>query len=159
PVLGVGFSRKDVHEAEALLAARGEVVVGDPLDPSPLVKDGLNVLGFGDDAIQHWLPPCRRKVKLAAVWRSPFVRAAAAAKVSGLVETVAQSISAYNFIRLFRRRLGNMTALPSWPRVNQAFYDLVGTVNPKPTLLLTREASEPYSRGAMEQCLERHPAS
>jgi hypothetical protein len=40
PVLGVGLSRKDMHEPEALLTARGEVIVGDPLDPSPFVNDG-----------------------------------------------------------------------------------------------------------------------
>jgi hypothetical protein len=52
-VFGVGLSRKDVHEAEALLTARVQVVVDNPLDPSPLVDDRLNILGLGDYAIQH----------------------------------------------------------------------------------------------------------
>src|SRR4030095_3551812 len=54
PVLGVGLSRKDVHEPKALLAARGEVVVGNPLDTTPLVGHGLNVLCLGAYALQHW---------------------------------------------------------------------------------------------------------
>ena len=53
PVLGIGLARQDVHEPEALLAARGQLVVGDPLDPSPLVSDRLDVLGLGDDALKH----------------------------------------------------------------------------------------------------------
>src|SRR5262252_1773360 len=62
PVLRVGLSRKDVHEPKALLAARGQVVVGNPLDTTPLVDHGLNVLGLGDYALQHWFSPCGSKV-------------------------------------------------------------------------------------------------
>src|SRR5262249_22282488 len=74
PVLGVGLSRKDVHEPKALLAAGGEIVVGDPLDPTPLVDDGLNVSGLRDYALQHCLPPCGLESELAVVWRPPSGR-------------------------------------------------------------------------------------
>src|SRR5215471_6983086 len=74
PVLGVGLSGKNVHEAEALLAARGEVVVGDPLDTTPLVDHGLNVLGLDDYALQHWVPPCGLESELAVVWPPPSGR-------------------------------------------------------------------------------------
>src|SRR5262245_16996615 len=74
PVLGVGLSRKDVHEPKALLAARGQVVVGNPLDTTPLVDHGLNVLGLNDYALQHRVPPCGLQSELAVVWRPPSGR-------------------------------------------------------------------------------------
>src|SRR5262245_21401554 len=75
PVLGVDLSRKDVHEPKALLAARGQVVVGDPLDPTPLVDHGLNVLGRRDDALQHCFASLWADVKNSRfVWCPPSSR-------------------------------------------------------------------------------------
>src|SRR5262249_4667573 len=52
PVLGVPLPRQDVHQPEALAAARRDVAVGDPLDRAPLVDDGLDVLRLDDRAAQ-----------------------------------------------------------------------------------------------------------
>src|SRR5262249_45552487 len=49
-------SRQDVHEPEALLAPRRQVVVGDPFDRSPVVDHGLDILCLDHDAVQHWVP-------------------------------------------------------------------------------------------------------
>ena len=51
------------------------------------------------------------------------------ASILTLGELIRCSYSDYPNVR---RWLGNMKALPSWPRVNQAFYDLVGTVKNAP---------------------------
>src|SRR5215831_8361079 len=59
PVLGVGCPREDVHQAEALPAARRQIAVGDPLDRAPLVDDGLDVFRLDDRAVQHGVSPFR----------------------------------------------------------------------------------------------------
>lgn len=51
------------------------------------------------------------------------------ASILTLGELIRCNYSAYPNIQ---RWLGNMKALPSWPKVNQAFYDLVGTVRNVP---------------------------
>ena len=51
------------------------------------------------------------------------------ASILTLGELIRCNYSAYPNIQ---RWLGNMKALPSWPKVNQAFYDLVGTVKNAP---------------------------
>lgn len=51
------------------------------------------------------------------------------ASILTLGEIIRCNYSAYPNIQ---RWLGNMKALPSWPKVNQAFYDLVGTVKNAP---------------------------
>lgn len=51
------------------------------------------------------------------------------ASILTLGELIRCNYSAYPNIQ---RWLGNMKALPSWPKVNQAFYDLVGTVRNAP---------------------------
>src|SRR4029077_1862332 len=92
-----------MHKPKALLTAWVQVVVDDPLDPSPLVNDRLNVLGLGDYALQHWVPPCGVE---ECNWRSSGALhpAAAGARASRPIENVAHSIAAYNSIAAYKWR-------------------------------------------------------
>src|SRR5512132_3135799 len=87
-----------MHKPKALLTAWVQVVVGDPLDSSPLVNDRLNVLGLGNYALQHWVTSLRAESETRGRLVPSIRPAAAGAKGFCLVETVAHSIAAYNFV-------------------------------------------------------------
>jgi hypothetical protein len=53
PMPRVCLPRKYVHQSEALLATRGEIAIGDPLDCPPVVDNWLDILGVGDCTLQH----------------------------------------------------------------------------------------------------------
>src|SRR4030095_8663855 len=55
PVPRVGPARHDVHEPEALVASRGDLVVAEPLQRAPVVEQRIDLLRLGDGEVQHRL--------------------------------------------------------------------------------------------------------